>query len=97
LALRATISRCPSASTPVSPPSGKSESDPTRTSPDSRFIGLFDPSLVDAHLDALVAQQCDDGGWPISWDALSVPAEYDCRGVETLRALRTLQAFGRLG
>jgi len=65
-------------------------------SPDSRWIGLFEPAVVEAHLDALAAAQRDDGGWPISWETLSAAAEADCRGMETLRALRTLSAFGRL-
>ena len=64
--------------------------------PDSRWIGLFEPAVIDAHLDALVAAQHDDGGWPISWEPIGPAAERDCRGAETLRALRTLRAFGRL-
>jgi hypothetical protein len=64
--------------------------------PDSRWIGLFEPSVIDAHLDALVAGQGDDGGWPISWEPIGVAAERDCRGAVTLGALRTLRAFGRL-
>lgn len=64
--------------------------------PDSRWIGLFEPSVIDAHLDALVAGQRDDGGWPISWEPIGVAAERDCRGAVTLGTLRTLRAFGRL-
>ena len=64
--------------------------------PDSRWIGLFEPSVIDAHLDDLAAAQRDDGGWPISWETIGPAAEADCRGAETLRALRTLRAFGRL-
>jgi hypothetical protein len=65
--------------------------------PKSPWLDLFDPSVVEAHLDALEAAQADDGGWPIAWEALSPAAEAECRGVETLRALRLLRAFGRLG
>jgi hypothetical protein len=64
--------------------------------PDSRWIGLFEPSVIDAHLDALAAAQEDDGGWPIAWEPIGVAAERECRGVVTLGALRTLRAFGRL-
>jgi hypothetical protein len=64
--------------------------------PDSRWISLFEPSVIDAHLDALVAAQDDDGGWPIAWEPIGVAAERECRGVVTLGALRTLRAFGRL-
>jgi hypothetical protein len=64
--------------------------------PDGPWIGLFEPAVIDAHLDDLAAAQRDDGGWPISWETIGPAAESDCRGAETLRALRTLRAFGRL-
>jgi hypothetical protein len=64
--------------------------------PDSRWIGMFEPPVIEAHLDALAAAQREDGGWPISWEPIGTAAGYDCRGAETLRALRTLRAFGRL-
>jgi hypothetical protein len=66
------------------------------SAPDSRWIGLFEPEVIDGHLDALAARQRDDGGWPISWEPIGPAAEYECRGVVTLGALRTLRAFGRL-
>ena len=43
--------------------------------PDSRWIGLFEPSVIDAHLDDLAAAQRDDGGWPISWETIGPAAE----------------------
>jgi hypothetical protein len=64
--------------------------------PDSRWAGLFEPSVIEAHLDALAADQREDGGWPISWEPIGPAAGYDCRGAETLRALRTLRAYARL-
>jgi hypothetical protein len=64
-------------------------------SPESRWTSLFEPELIDRHLDALAKQQCDDGGWPIAWTPLSAAAELECRSMETLRALRTLRAYGR--
>lgn len=66
-------------------------------SPTSRWLALFEPGVVERHLDALAAAQCDDGGWPISWETIGPAAVQEWRGVETLRALRTLRAFGRLG
>jgi len=66
------------------------------SAPDSPWITLFETAVIEAHLDALAAEQCADGGWPISWETLSGAAECDCRGVQTLWALRTLRAFGRL-
>lgn len=64
--------------------------------PRSRWLSLFDGSTVEEHLEALVHGQQDDGGWPISWETVGPAAVEEWRGMETLRALRTLQAFGRL-
>lgn len=63
--------------------------------PRSRWTDLFDDKTIDDHLDALAAAQCDDGGWPISWETVGVAAEQEWRGIETLRAMRTLSAYGR--
>jgi len=56
---------------------------------------LFDDAVIEAHLDALAARQQDDGGWPISWAAISPGVELEWRGVVTLQALRCLRAYGR--
>ena len=64
--------------------------------PTSRWRQLFVPGVLDRHLDALVAAQQDDGGWPISWETVGLAARREWRGVETVRALRTLAAYGRL-
>lgn len=63
----------------------------------SRWAALFDGALLESHLDALVAAQEEDGGWPISWETVGPAARQEWRGVETLRALRTLAAFDRVG
>jgi hypothetical protein len=57
---------------------------------------LFDPSLLEAHLDSLVARQQPDGGWPITWAPISLGSELEYRGVVTLNALKILSAYGRL-
>jgi hypothetical protein len=56
---------------------------------------LFDNAVIETHLDALAAAQQDDGGWPISWAAISPGVELEWRGVVTLQALRRLRAYGR--
>ena len=66
-------------------------------SPDSIARSLFDPATITVHLDRLVADQRDDGGWTFDWDAWSPAAEADWRGSVTVDALRTLQVNGRLG
>lgn len=65
-------------------------------SPGGPWAYLFEPEVVEAHLVALAAAQQDDGGWPISWDTIGPAAVSEWRGIETLRALRTLRAYGRI-
>jgi hypothetical protein len=64
--------------------------------PDSRWVPLFDHAVLEGHLDALAEAQREDGGWPISWETTGLAAEQEWRGMETLRALRALRAFGRI-
>ncbi len=63
---------------------------------DSRWRGLFDEALIEAHLDRLVREQQADGGWPISWEPPGEAALLEWRGIVTLQALRTLASYGRL-
>jgi hypothetical protein len=56
---------------------------------------LFDPAVIEAHLDHLAAAQLDDGGWTFNWPAWSPAAEADWRGFLTVDALRVLRANGR--
>jgi hypothetical protein len=63
--------------------------------PDSIGRRLFDPAVIEAHLDHLAAGQLDDGGWTFNWMAWSPAAESDWRGFRTVDALRVLRANGR--
>jgi hypothetical protein len=64
--------------------------------PDSPWRPLFTDDVIDGHLDALAAAQQPDGGWPLSWATFGPAATSDWRGIETLRALRVLRAYGRI-
>ncbi len=66
---------------------------PTPASPARR---LFDDDVMAAHLDALLAAQAEDGGWPITWETVGPGAALEWRGMATLQALKTLRAYGRL-
>jgi hypothetical protein len=55
---------------------------------------LFDEALLRRHLGALADAQEEDGGWPISWQAISPGVELEWRGAVTIKALRTLEAYG---
>ena len=57
--------------------------------------GLFSPELLGAHIDHLMDQQQDDGGWPLTWEPPSPAAELEWR-VTTSRALATLQEYGAI-
>lgn len=63
--------------------------------PDSLCRRLFDELTIAAHLDALLAGQQPDGGWPITWEPPSPMAELEWRGSVTIAALKTLRAYGR--
>jgi hypothetical protein len=64
--------------------------------PDSPWRSLFDDATIDGHLDRLARDQQLDGGWAITWEPPGVAATLEWRGIETLRALRTLRAYGRI-
>ena len=64
--------------------------------PQSPWRRQFDDATFDGHLDRLVRDQQPDGGWPITWEPPGIASTMEWRGIETLRALRTLRAYGRL-
>lgn len=45
------------------------------------------------HLQVLIEQQQEDGGWPINWPALSAGTELEWRGWITVERLRTLKSY----
>lgn len=65
-------------------------------SPASRWVDLFDEATIGGHLERLADDQQADGGWPVTWTPPGTASAVEWRGIETLRALRTLAAYGRL-
>lgn len=65
-------------------------------SPDSFGASLVQKEQLTAHLDALVAQQQEDGGWPLPWEAISPACLNEWRGMRAVDNLRVLKAYGRL-
>jgi hypothetical protein len=65
-------------------------------SPQSMCRRLFDDATIQTHLDALAKRQQADGGWPISWNAISPACEMENRGIVTIGALQTLKAYDYL-
>jgi hypothetical protein len=64
--------------------------------PDSFWRPLFTDAQLDAHLDRLIEDQQDDGGWAITWEPPGPAATLEYRGIVTVGALRTLKAYNRL-
>jgi hypothetical protein len=62
-------------------------------SPQDMARRLFDAETIRNHLAALASRQQTDGGWPISWPAISPACELEYRGIVTLNALKTLKAY----
>jgi hypothetical protein len=61
--------------------------------PASRWRTLFRDGETAAHLDALAAEQEEDGGWPVRWQPPNDAARCEWRGIETVQALRVLVAM----
>ena len=66
------------------------------SSPESPWRRLFDDTIIEGHLDRLSRDQQPDGGWALTWEPPGVASTQEWRGIEALRALRTLRAYGRL-
>ena len=64
--------------------------------PESLCRSLFTDSQIDTHLQALAAQQQEDGGWAITWPAISPASEMEARGIVTVSVLKTFKAYGYL-
>ncbi|MDX6728091.1 MAG: hypothetical protein QOK49_2896 [Baekduia sp.] len=64
--------------------------------PDHAGARLVPEELIERHLDALAGEQQDDGGWTFTWQAWNPAAALEWRGMQTLTALNTLRANGRL-
>jgi hypothetical protein len=63
------------------------------SSPQNMSRRLFDTTTIQTHLSALADKQQMDGGWPITWPAISPACELEYRGIVTLNALKTLKAY----
>lgn len=65
-------------------------------SPQKMSRRLFDTTTIERHLAALANKQQKDGGWPISWSAISPACELEYRGIVTLNVLKTLKAYDHI-
>ncbi|HEY3239960.1 MAG TPA: hypothetical protein VGL92_10380 [Acidimicrobiia bacterium] len=61
--------------------------------PASLWRRLFTDDVIEGHLDRLLRDQQDDGGWAITWEPPGVASTLEWRGIQTLWALRVLAAY----
>jgi hypothetical protein len=66
------------------------------TSPAHPLRRFFSDEIIEGFLDRLIADQQEDGGWPIDWPAPGTTATNEWRAIRTLEALQTLAAYRRL-
>lgn len=64
--------------------------------PDSYAAKFVSEADVRVHVQALIRQQRDDGGWPNNWEPISPGVEMEWRGWLTVERLKTLRAYGVL-
>lgn len=64
--------------------------------PSCRARSLFDPHLIEAHLETVEAAQQPDGGWTAPWLGWNEAATHEWRGMVTVENLKLLGANGRL-
>jgi hypothetical protein len=65
-------------------------------SPDSLAARWFSDEELSASLDVLEGKQLEAGGWPITWAVWTPAIEIEWSGLQTIAALKTLRAFGRI-
>jgi hypothetical protein len=64
--------------------------------PTSPLRRLFTDDVIEAHLDALVRAQADDGGWPVPWAKWNPTTTTEWRGILTVEAVKTLTAYAQV-
>jgi hypothetical protein len=64
--------------------------------PDSLACQWFSAAELESGLDTLLAEQRDDGGWPVRWRIWAPVIAYEWSGAVTIEALTVLMAHGRL-
>jgi hypothetical protein len=65
-------------------------------SPDSYCRKIFTEAQIESHLDELISQQAEDGGWPILWEPPAGTARLEWRAYRTVKACSTLKAYARI-
>jgi hypothetical protein len=69
---------------------------PLDFAPEPLRLPLFEQEVLDRHLDVMLRDQAEDGGWGANWPMWTPLVEHEWGGFITVGNLRTLQAYGRL-
>jgi hypothetical protein len=64
--------------------------------PQHPLRSLFSDQQIEEDLMALVNSQLADGGWAINWQTISPEVENEWRGIQTLKNLLILKAYGKI-
>ena len=63
--------------------------------PSAMAARLFPAEVLDAHLDARIAAQGEDGGWTVGFSLWTPATELEWRSWVTVGTLGLLRAYGR--
>ncbi|GAA3114681.1 hypothetical protein GCM10010466_02140 [Planomonospora alba] len=69
---------------------------PLDFAPEPITLPLFGEEVLERHLDALIDQQGEDGGWRPNFPMWTPVVAHEWGGFTTVARLRTLKAYGRL-
>ncbi|GGS88723.1 hypothetical protein GCM10010156_53960 [Planobispora rosea] len=69
---------------------------PLDFAPEPGELPLFADEVLERHLDALIDQQTDDGGWVPNFPMWTPIVAHEWGGFLTVERLKTLKAYGRL-
>ena len=64
--------------------------------PQHPLRSLFSDQQIEEDLQDLVENQLSDGGWAVNWQTISAEVENECRGIQTLKNLLVLKAYGKI-
>lgn len=81
---------------PATPGEVATPLDPFASHPSTLARRWFDDATIDAHLDAMIGGQDEDGGWPVKWQIWLPVVGPEWRGWQTVERLKMLRAYGRL-
>ncbi|MEV4223456.1 hypothetical protein [Nonomuraea sp. NPDC049725] len=69
---------------------------PLDFAPEPLTLPLFEAAVLERHLDVMLRDQDDEGGWAPNWEMWTPLVRHEWGGYITVANLNTLRAYGRL-